>query len=66
MQGGGAIVNISSGAAYLTVPDAAAYCISKAAVLALTKGSPSKKISRAVLPFWPIRNAAGTERVEER
>ncbi len=37
-----------------------------AAVLALTKGSPSKKISRAVLPFWPIRNAAGTERVEER
>jgi len=37
MQGGGAIVNISSGAAYLTVPDAAAYCTSKAAVLALTR-----------------------------
>jgi NAD(P)-dependent dehydrogenase (short-subunit alcohol dehydrogenase family) len=34
--GGGAIVNVSSGAALLTVPEAAAYCVSKSAVLALT------------------------------
>jgi len=36
-SGGGAIVNVSSGAALLTVPEAAAYCVSKSAVLALTR-----------------------------
>jgi NAD(P)-dependent dehydrogenase (short-subunit alcohol dehydrogenase family) len=35
--GGGAIVNVSSGAALLNVPEAAAYCVSKAALLALTR-----------------------------
>jgi NAD(P)-dependent dehydrogenase (short-subunit alcohol dehydrogenase family) len=35
--GGGAIVNISSGAARIMVPEAAAYCVSKAALLALTR-----------------------------
>jgi len=35
--GGGAIVNVSSGAALLTIPEAAAYCVSKSAVLALTR-----------------------------
>jgi NAD(P)-dependent dehydrogenase (short-subunit alcohol dehydrogenase family) len=35
--GGGAIVNVSSGAAHITVPDAAAYCVSKSALLALTR-----------------------------
>lgn len=55
MQGGGAIVNISSGAAYLTVPDAAAYCTSKAAVLALTRVAAKAGAARnvrvnAVLP----------------
>ncbi len=35
--GGGAIVNISSGAARIVVPEAAAYCVSKSAVLALTR-----------------------------
>jgi NAD(P)-dependent dehydrogenase (short-subunit alcohol dehydrogenase family) len=34
---GGAIVNISSGAAHIAVPDAAAYCVSKFAGLALTR-----------------------------
>lgn len=35
--GGGAIVNVSSAAANLGVPDAAAYCVSKSAVLTLTR-----------------------------
>jgi NAD(P)-dependent dehydrogenase (short-subunit alcohol dehydrogenase family) len=35
--GGGSIVNISSGAAHIVVPDAAAYCVSKSAVLTLTR-----------------------------
>jgi NAD(P)-dependent dehydrogenase (short-subunit alcohol dehydrogenase family) len=35
--GGGAIVNVSSGAGLLAVPEAAAYCVSKSAVLALTR-----------------------------
>ena len=35
--GGGVIVNVSSAAALLAVPEAAAYCVSKAAVLALTQ-----------------------------
>jgi len=34
---GGAIVNVSSGAAWLAVPEAAAYCVSKSAALALTR-----------------------------
>ena len=33
--GGGSIVNIASGAAHIMVPEAAAYCVSKAALLAL-------------------------------
>jgi NAD(P)-dependent dehydrogenase (short-subunit alcohol dehydrogenase family) len=37
MSGGGAIVNISSGAAHITVPEASAYCVSKSAVLTLTR-----------------------------
>jgi NAD(P)-dependent dehydrogenase (short-subunit alcohol dehydrogenase family) len=36
-SGGGAIVNISSGAAQITVPDASAYCVSKSAMLTLTR-----------------------------
>jgi NAD(P)-dependent dehydrogenase (short-subunit alcohol dehydrogenase family) len=36
-SGGGAIVNISSGAALLAVAEAAAYCVSKSAVLSLTR-----------------------------
>jgi NAD(P)-dependent dehydrogenase (short-subunit alcohol dehydrogenase family) len=36
-SGGGAIVNISSGAAQITVPEASAYCVSKSAVLTLTR-----------------------------
>jgi NAD(P)-dependent dehydrogenase (short-subunit alcohol dehydrogenase family) len=35
--GGGAIVNFSSGLAQIMLSDAAAYCVSKAAVLALTR-----------------------------
>jgi NAD(P)-dependent dehydrogenase (short-subunit alcohol dehydrogenase family) len=35
--GGGAIVNFSSGLALIMLSDAAAYCVSKAAVLALTR-----------------------------
>jgi NAD(P)-dependent dehydrogenase (short-subunit alcohol dehydrogenase family) len=35
--GGGAIVNFSSGLAHIMLSDAAAYCVSKAAVLALTR-----------------------------
>ncbi len=35
--GGGVIVNVSSAAALLGVPESAAYCVSKAAVLALTQ-----------------------------
>jgi len=37
MSGGGALVNISSGAAQITVPEASAYCVSKSAVLTLTR-----------------------------
>jgi NAD(P)-dependent dehydrogenase (short-subunit alcohol dehydrogenase family) len=53
--GGGSIVNISSGAAYLLAPDAAAYSISKAGVLALTRlaakaGGRYKVRVNAVLP----------------
>jgi NAD(P)-dependent dehydrogenase (short-subunit alcohol dehydrogenase family) len=36
-SGGGAIVNFSSGLAHIMLSDAAAYCVSKAAVLALTR-----------------------------
>jgi NAD(P)-dependent dehydrogenase (short-subunit alcohol dehydrogenase family) len=35
--GGGSIVNFSSGLAHIMLSDAAAYCVSKAAVLALTR-----------------------------
>jgi NAD(P)-dependent dehydrogenase (short-subunit alcohol dehydrogenase family) len=54
-SGGGAIVNVSSGAALLTVPDAAAYCVSKSAVLALTRlaakaGGRHRVRVNAVLP----------------
>jgi NAD(P)-dependent dehydrogenase (short-subunit alcohol dehydrogenase family) len=53
--GGGAIVNISSGAAHIAVPDAAAYCVSKAAGLALTRvaaraGGPHRVRVNAILP----------------
>ncbi len=53
--GGGSIVNISSGAAYIPVPEAAAYCVSKAAVLALTRvaakaGGPHNVRVNAILP----------------
>ena len=53
--GGGAIVNVSSGAALLTVPEAAAYCVSKSAVLALTRlaakaGGRHRVRVNAVLP----------------
>jgi NAD(P)-dependent dehydrogenase (short-subunit alcohol dehydrogenase family) len=55
MSGGGAIVNISSGAAHITVPDASAYCVSKAGVLALTRvaakaGGRHRVRVNAVLP----------------
>jgi NAD(P)-dependent dehydrogenase (short-subunit alcohol dehydrogenase family) len=36
-SGGGAIVNFSSGLAHIMLSDAAAYCVSKAGVLALTR-----------------------------
>jgi NAD(P)-dependent dehydrogenase (short-subunit alcohol dehydrogenase family) len=53
--GGGAIVNISSAAALLSVPESAAYCVSKAAVLALTRlaanaGGRHRVRVNAVLP----------------
>jgi NAD(P)-dependent dehydrogenase (short-subunit alcohol dehydrogenase family) len=53
--GGGAIVNVSSGAALLAVPEAAAYCVSKSAVLALTRlaakaGGRHRVRVNAVLP----------------
>jgi NAD(P)-dependent dehydrogenase (short-subunit alcohol dehydrogenase family) len=53
--GGGAIVNFSSGLAHIMLSDAAAYCVSKAAVLALTRlaakaGGKHKVRVNAVLP----------------
>jgi NAD(P)-dependent dehydrogenase (short-subunit alcohol dehydrogenase family) len=53
--GGGAIVNVSSGAALIPSPKAAAYCVSKAAVLALTRlaakaGGRHRVRVNAVLP----------------
>jgi NAD(P)-dependent dehydrogenase (short-subunit alcohol dehydrogenase family) len=53
--GGGAIVNVSSGAAWIPVPEAAAYCVSKSAVLALTRlaakaGGRHRVRVNAVLP----------------
>jgi NAD(P)-dependent dehydrogenase (short-subunit alcohol dehydrogenase family) len=53
--GGGAIVNFSSGLAEIMLSDAAAYCVSKAAVLALTRlaakaGGKHKVRVNAVLP----------------
>ncbi len=55
LTGGGAIVNISSAAAHFTATDAAAYCVSKAAVLALTQvaakaGAAAGVRVNAVLP----------------
>jgi NAD(P)-dependent dehydrogenase (short-subunit alcohol dehydrogenase family) len=53
--GGGAIVNFSSGLAHIILSDAAAYCVSKAAVLALTRlaakaGGKHRVRVNAVLP----------------
>jgi NAD(P)-dependent dehydrogenase (short-subunit alcohol dehydrogenase family) len=53
--GGGAIVNFSSGLAEIMLSDAAGYCVSKAAVLALTRlaakaGGKHKVRVNAVLP----------------
>ncbi len=53
--GGGSIVNFSSGLAHIMLSDAAAYCVSKAAVLALTRlaakaGGKYKVRVNAVLP----------------
>jgi NAD(P)-dependent dehydrogenase (short-subunit alcohol dehydrogenase family) len=53
--GGGAIVNFSSGLAHLMLSDGAAYCVSKAAVLALTRvaakaGGKHRVRVNAVLP----------------
>ena len=53
--GGGAIVNFSSGLAEIMLSDAAAYCVSKAAVLALTRlaakaGGKHRVRVNAVLP----------------
>jgi NAD(P)-dependent dehydrogenase (short-subunit alcohol dehydrogenase family) len=53
--GGGVIVNVSSAAALLAVPESAAYCVSKAAVLALTRlaakaGGRHRVRVNAVLP----------------
>jgi NAD(P)-dependent dehydrogenase (short-subunit alcohol dehydrogenase family) len=53
--GGGAIVNFSSGAARIVVSEAAAYCVSKAAVVALTRvaakaGGPYNVRVNAILP----------------
>jgi NAD(P)-dependent dehydrogenase (short-subunit alcohol dehydrogenase family) len=55
MSGGGAIVNISSGAARITVTEASAYCVSKSAVLTLTRlaakaGGRHRVRVNAVLP----------------
>jgi NAD(P)-dependent dehydrogenase (short-subunit alcohol dehydrogenase family) len=52
---GGAIVNVSSGAALLAVPEAAAYCVSKSAALGLTRlaakaGARHRVRVNAVLP----------------
>lgn len=54
-SGGGAIVNFSSGLAHLILTDGAAYCVSKAAVLSLTRvaaraGAKHKVRVNAVLP----------------
>lgn len=54
-HGGGAIVNFSSGLAQVILTDGAAYCISKAAVLSLTRvaaraGAKHKVRVNAVLP----------------
>jgi NAD(P)-dependent dehydrogenase (short-subunit alcohol dehydrogenase family) len=53
--GGGCIVNIASAAAQIAVPQAAPYCVSKAALLALTRlaaqaGGPKQVRVNAVLP----------------
>ena len=53
--GGGAIVNIASGAAHIMVPEAAAYCVSKSALLALTRvaakaGARHRVRVNAILP----------------
>jgi NAD(P)-dependent dehydrogenase (short-subunit alcohol dehydrogenase family) len=53
--GGGAIVNFSSGLAHIMLSDAAGYCVSKAAVLALTRlaakaGGKHRVRVNAVLP----------------
>ena len=53
--GGGAIINVSSGLAEIMLSDGAAYCVSKAAVLALTRvaakaGGPYRVRVNAVLP----------------
>jgi NAD(P)-dependent dehydrogenase (short-subunit alcohol dehydrogenase family) len=53
--GGGAIVNFSSGLAHIMLSDGAAYCVSKAAVLALTRvaakaGGKHRVRVNAVLP----------------
>ncbi len=53
--GGGAIVNFSSGLAHIMLSDGGAYCVSKAAVLALTRlaakaGGKHKVRVNAVLP----------------
>jgi NAD(P)-dependent dehydrogenase (short-subunit alcohol dehydrogenase family) len=53
--GGGAIVNFSSGLAYILLSDAGGYCVSKAAVLALTRlaakaGGKHRVRVNAVLP----------------
>jgi NAD(P)-dependent dehydrogenase (short-subunit alcohol dehydrogenase family) len=53
--GGGSIVNFSSGLAHIMLSDAAAYCVSKAAVLALTRlaakaGGKHRVRVNAVLP----------------
>jgi NAD(P)-dependent dehydrogenase (short-subunit alcohol dehydrogenase family) len=54
-SGGGSIVNFSSGLAHIMLSDAAAYCVSKAAVLALTRlaakaGGKHRVRVNAVLP----------------
>jgi NAD(P)-dependent dehydrogenase (short-subunit alcohol dehydrogenase family) len=55
LTGGGSIVNFSSGLAHIMLSDAAAYCVSKAAVLALTRvaakaGGKHRVRVNAVLP----------------
>jgi 3(or 17)beta-hydroxysteroid dehydrogenase len=54
-SGGGAIVNFSSGLAHIILTDGAAYCVSKASVLALTRlaakaGAKHRVRVNAVLP----------------